>query len=154
MIVVVERRPDAVGGVVHLEPLAGRDLVRAERAAHLVVEDLRRRARERGEPDVAQPLQVVVEREPERGRALPDLERREGVDVQVGQRLLHRRADLQVRLAGEGGVDAALEAELDGAAVPGLRARRTISSSGTTYGAPRRFAASLPFEKAQKPQRK
>ena len=31
---------------------------------------------------------------------------------------------------------------------------RTISSCGTRYGAPRRFAASLPFEKAQKPQRK
>ena len=77
-----------------------------------------------------QPPEVVSEREPERGRALPDLERREGVDV--SQRLLHGRADLQVRLAGERGVDAALEAELDGAAVPASFARRTISSSGTT----------------------
>ena len=42
------------------------------------------------------------------------------MDVQVGQRLLHRRADLQVRLAGESRVDPALEADLDGAAVPRL----------------------------------
>ena len=36
-------------------------------------------------PSVAQPRQVLLEREPERRRALPDLERRERVDVQPGQ---------------------------------------------------------------------
>ena len=76
------------------------------------------------------------------------------MDVQVGQRALDRAHDVDVEVAGEGGVDPALEADLDRAALPGLCARRTISSSGTRYGAPRRFSASLPFEKAQKPQRK
>ncbi len=71
-------------------------------------------------PDVPEPHQVLVQREIEGGRALPHLERRESVYVQVGKLLLHGRADLQVRLAGEGGVDAALEADLDGAAVPRL----------------------------------
>ena len=54
------------------------------------------------------------------------------MDVEIGQRLLDRGADLQVRLAGERGVDPALEAELDGATVHASFARRTISSSGTT----------------------
>jgi hypothetical protein len=34
----------------HLEPLAGADLVGAKDGAHLVVEDFRRRARQRAEP--------------------------------------------------------------------------------------------------------
>ena len=74
--------------------------------------------------------EVVGQRLAERGGALPDLERGEGVDVEVGHGLLHGGADLEVRLAGEGRVDAALETDLDRAASR-LGARRTISASGT-----------------------
>ena len=44
-----------MGGLVHLEPLRGRDLVGADDRADLVVEHLGRGARERGEALVAQP---------------------------------------------------------------------------------------------------
>ena len=78
----VRAQADAVRGVVHLEPLVGRHLVGADHRAHLVVEDLRGRARQRAEADVAQPRRgTSLEREPERRRALPDLERRERVHV-------------------------------------------------------------------------
>src|ERR671939_289710 len=39
---------------------------------------------------------------------------------QVGHRRLHRAADVEVRLPGEGGMDAALEADLGRAALPRL----------------------------------
>ena len=111
---------DPVRGLVHLEPLAGRDLVRAEGAPHLVVEDLGGRARERGEAGVAEQGEVLVERQPERRRALPDLERGERVHVDPGHGLLHGAADLEVGLAGEARVDPALEADLRRAALPRL----------------------------------
>src|SRR4030095_5920561 len=97
-----------------LEPLLRRDLVRTEDPPHLVVEDLRRRAGKRGEARVAQAHEVVGEGEPERGRALPDLERGEGVDVQVRKVALDRLDELDVVVPGERGMDAALEAHLDG----------------------------------------
>ena len=65
----------------------------------------------------------------ERRRALEDFERREGVDVQAGRRLLDGAADRQIGLAGVARMDAALQADFDGAALPGLAARRSISSS-------------------------
>jgi len=51
-------------------------------------------------------------------------------------------------------MDSALQTDLGRAALQASSQRRTISSCGTRYGAPRRFAASFPFEKAQNPQRK
>ena len=107
-------------GLVHREPLLGRDLVGADDRAHLVVEDLRRRARQRAEAEVAQHREVVLERQTERLRALPDLERREGMDVQVGQLGPDRVDDGGVVLARERRVDAALEADLGRAAIPRL----------------------------------
>src|SRR5881392_3314576 len=67
--------------VVDAQPLAGRDLVRAEHASDLVVEDLGRGAGERAEPSLAQAQEVVLERGAERRGALPDLERGERVHV-------------------------------------------------------------------------
>ena len=49
MMVAVVRKPSLVRGTHHLEPLAGADLVRAEHGAHLIVEDLGRRARQRAQ---------------------------------------------------------------------------------------------------------
>ena len=120
MIVLFERRPDLVRGSVHLEPLRGRDLVRADDRADLVVEHLGGGARERGEPLVAEALEVVAQRDAERRGALPDLERAEGVDVQLGHGVLDRADDRDVVVAVEAGMDPALEADLGGAALPGL----------------------------------
>src|SRR5213075_2000059 len=92
----------------------------ADDGADLVVQDLGRRSRERSEAGVAQPLEVRVERQLEGGSALPDLERREGVDVKPWHGVLDRPADVDVEVAGEGGMDPPLEADLRGAALPGL----------------------------------
>ena len=75
---------------------------------------------QRAEAERAQQLQVLLEREPERRRALPDLERRERVDVEVGQLGPDRVHDRRVVLARERRVDPALEADLGRAAVPRL----------------------------------
>ncbi len=109
-------------GAHDLEPLLGAQLVGAEHAPHLVVEDLGGRARQAAEPGVAQLLEVVAQA-PALGRgALPDLERREGVDVQVRQLGADGAHEVEVPGAREAGVDAALQADLGRAAIPGLGA--------------------------------
>ena len=118
------RRPqaDGVRGAHDLEPLLGAQLVGAEDAPHLVVEDLRGGARQAAEAGVAQQLEVVAQR-PALGRgALPDLERGEGVDVQLRQRRADRPHEVEVPGAGEARVDAALQADLRRAAIPRLLA--------------------------------
>ncbi len=106
--------------VVHLEPLRGRDLVGADDRAHLVVEDLGGRAGQRREPRVAQPREVVGQRQAERRRALPDLERRERVHVHLRHRVLDRAHDRLVVVAVERRMDPALQAHLGRAAIPRL----------------------------------
>ena len=142
-------------GAVHLEPLRGRDLVGADHGPDLVVEHLGGGAGERGEPLVAEPFEVVAERDAESRGALPDLECAEGVDVQVGHRILDRPNHGDVVVTVEGRVDPALETDLGRSACP--RPRRPGGRSpraARDTGSPRRFAASFPFENAQKPQRK
>ena len=123
------RRADADGvrGAHHLEPLLGVDLVGAEDGAHLVVEDLGGGARHAAEPGLFQLTQVVGERPLHRRGALPDLERRERVHVDLGLRGLHGAQDVEVPLAGEARVDAALQTDLSAAALPRLdRAPRDL----------------------------
>ena len=109
--------------VVHLEPLGRRDLVGADDGTDLVVQDLGRSARQRPEPEIAEPREVLAEPEPERRRALPHLERRERVHVDPGHGGPDRRDDVGVVVAGERRMDAALQADLRRAPVPGLDAR-------------------------------
>src|SRR5215469_12526361 len=52
--------------------------------------------------------------------ALPDLKRRKGVDMDAGHRLFDRVADRKIGGAGVFGMDAALQADLGGAAFPSL----------------------------------
>src|SRR6266700_2432584 len=106
--------------LVDVEPLPGRDLVRADHRADLVVEDLCRGARQRREPFVAQPRQVLVETGAERSRALPDLQRAERMHMQVRYGVLDRLHDGRVVVTGEARVDPALKADLGRAAVPRL----------------------------------
>ena len=122
IIVTFERKPDSMGGVVHLEPLRGRDLVRTDHAPDLVVEDLRGRTGERTEACIVQARQVVLERKAERRRSLPHLQRRERVDVQPRHCVLDRLDDREVVVTGEGGMDPALQAHLRRAAFPRLLA--------------------------------
>ena len=75
---------------------------------------------QRREALVAQPREVVAQRDAERRRALPDLERAERVHVQVGHRVLDRAHDRDVVVAVEGRMDPALEADLGRAALPRL----------------------------------
>ena len=83
MIVEVERRPARWAVSCTSSHWATLTLSGTEGAPDLVVENLGRGARERGKPDVAQAREVVGERLAERRRALPDLEGRESVHVQV-----------------------------------------------------------------------
>ena len=141
-------------GRVHVEPLRRRHLVGADDRPHLVVEDLGRGPGERPEAEVAQTREVGVEIEAERRRPLPDLERREGVDVHPGHRILDQTHDPRVVVPREGRMDSALEADLGRASLPRLADAPDDLVVGHEYAGPRRFAASFPFENAQKPQRK
>ena len=109
-----------VRGLDHFEPFAGVELVRTDALAHLVVEDLGRRAGEAAETLRAQPLQKRAQGHAERLRAVRDFERREGVHVHSRHRLLHGAQQGQIGVAGVGRMNAALQADLGGAAVPGL----------------------------------
>ena len=103
---------DPVGRAVGVEPLVGGDLVGAEDGADVVVEDLGRGARQRLEPGIHEAPEVVGERFVEPLGALGDLECGEAVDVDVGSCFLHRSGDVDVVVAVEVGMDAALEADL------------------------------------------
>ena len=85
------------------------------RGADLVVEDLRSGARQRAQPGVHEPAQVVGQGLVEALGPLGDLEGGEAVDVDVGHGVLHGPGDVDVVVAVEVGVDAALEAHLGGA---------------------------------------
>ena len=77
-----------------------------------------------------------LERQAERGRALPDLERAEGVHVQVGHRVLHRAHDSRVESPVKAGWMPPWRQISVAPRSHASSARRTISSSGTRYGAP------------------
>ena len=103
-----------------VQPALRRHLVGADDAAHLVVEDLGRGARQRTQARSLELLQKLADRQPERARAVRDLERRERVHVDVGHRFLRGTADAQVGLAGERRMDAALHADFGAATLPGF----------------------------------
>jgi hypothetical protein len=79
--------------------------------------------------------QVGLQIEAERGGALPDLQRRERVHVHVRHRGLHRVDDVDVRVAGVLRVNAALHADLGGAARPGFRGAALNLLVGEIVGA-------------------
>ncbi len=100
---------------------------------------------ERSEARVSKAREIVGEREPEGRRALPDLERREGVHVQIGQLALDRLDELDVVVAGERRVDAALEADLDRASLPGLVAAADDLVERDEIGRAPQVLGQLPF---------
>ncbi len=134
-----------MGSVVHLEPLSGVHLVRAEHLPDVVVQHLGCGAGKGGEADSAEPLEIVGEGQAEGRCALPDLEGRERVNVEVRQLVLHRGADLRVRLPGKGGMDTALEADLNRAPVPGLPCPADDLADRDDVGGPPEVCGELPF---------
>src|SRR6266851_1210429 len=112
--------PDRVCGFHDFEPLGGLDLVGADHRADLVVEDLGCGAGERAEPRRLQLAQEVGDSAPEGLRTLPDLERRERVDVDARNGFLDRMADPEIGGAGIFRMNAALHADLGGASLPGF----------------------------------
>ncbi len=115
MMVTFDRSPDRVGGAMGLQPFVGRDLVRAEDGTDLVVQDLGGRARQRLEPGVAQLREVVGQGDARAPSPFGDLEGREPVDVDRGRHGSDGPDHLQVVVAVEVRMDAALQAHLGGA---------------------------------------
>ena len=140
MMVTFERRPDPMGGAVGIEPLLGVDLVGAQDRADLVVEDLGGGARQRAQTGVLQPRAGTSSSGSPRRRA-PSVTSSavKRVHVDVGHRFLHRPGDVDVVVAVEVGVDAALQAHLGRAELGGLdgaalRSRRGRAGTGCRAG--------------------
>src|SRR4029453_14411921 len=115
-------QPDAMRRLHDLQPFGGLDLVGADDGADLVVEDLGGGTGERAQPSVAEFGEEIGEGAAEGFGALPPVEGREGVDVEAGPRLFDGAAYVQVGRAGVFRMDAALQADLGGAALPRLLA--------------------------------
>ncbi len=115
-------RPDAqlVCSGDDLDPLVCRELALGQDPAHLVVEDLRRRAGDRVEAGVPGPLEPVAEGQVGTGGTVDDLHGRERMHVHRRDPLLHGRGKVEVRRARQLGVDTALHADLGGPEPPGL----------------------------------
>ncbi len=116
------RRRDAhpVGGADDLDPGLRGQLALGEHPADVVVEDLGGGAGDGVEARLAGLDQEVLEGQPGARGAVDDLHRGEGVHVHLRDARLHRRGEVEVRRAGQLGVDAALHAHLGGAEVPRL----------------------------------
>jgi hypothetical protein len=113
------RDPDAVRGGDDLDPLGGGQLALGEHPAHVVVEDLGRGAGDGVEPASFASVRNSSTESPVRD-PVDDLHRAEGVQVHPGHRA-SPRGEVEVRGAGQLGVDAALHADLGRADVPRLR---------------------------------
>ncbi len=120
-MVAVVRRPTLVRSFDDREPLRGVQLVGAQDGANVVVENFGGGARQRAETGVAQPLQITRQRLADAVRAVPNLERREGVDMHARHGIFHRAQQREIGRAVERRMDAALHADFGGAALPGFR---------------------------------
>ena len=116
----VRREADGVGDFVGVQPFLGGDLVRAQDGADAVVEDLRGGSWKRPQPDLDQAAKVLVQRFAETFGAFGDFERGETVDVDPGRGSGHCPADVDVVVAVEVGMDAALQCHLGGTTGLGL----------------------------------
>ena len=107
-----------VGHDHHMGPLGGRDLVGTEVGSNPVVEDLGRGPRQRAQSGFLEPRQELGDTDPEGLGSLPHLQRRKPVHMHVGHGLLDRLHHRYVEVAGEFGMNTALEAHLGGPRLP------------------------------------
>ena len=119
---------DRVRGLHDVEPLGGLDLVRADDGAHLVVEDLGGRAGQRAEAGALELGQEVGAAACRASRAPCHTSSGEkACTCMSGRAAFTRAADVEIGRAGVVGMDAALQADLGRAALPGLqRAARDL----------------------------
>ena len=115
----VGAQPDAVGDPVHLQP-SSVVTWSGQMTARISSSDLGVGAGKAGEAGRLEPQQVVAQRLAEPAGALVDLQGGEAVDVHAGHGLAHGLGNVQVVVAVEAGVDAALEGDLGGPALVGL----------------------------------
>ena len=104
----------------HVEPRLRGELVGRELATHVVIQDLGRRAGQRTQARALELDEKFGDGDSERLCAVTDLERRKGMDVYLRLRLLRGATNVQIRLACERRMDAALHADLCAAAIEGL----------------------------------
>src|SRR5277367_4077366 len=103
-----------------IEPLCRVHLVGADYRAHLVVQDLGGGARQGAQAGGLELRQKRPDWHSERGRALRDLQWREGVNVHIRDRRLDGVANAEIGLAGVVRMNAALEAYLGRPSLPSL----------------------------------
>src|SRR5271157_1775557 len=111
---------ETVRGPHDIEPLCRVHLVRADYGAHRVVQNLGGGARQGAQAGSLELRQKRPDWYSKRGRALRDLQWREGVNVHIRDRRLDGPANAEIGLAGEVRMDAALEAYLGRASLPCL----------------------------------
>ena len=103
-----------------LLPRVRGELALREEPPDVVVEDLRRGARDRAEPVLLARGEELFEGHPHLRGAVQHLHRAERVDVDLRHPTLHRVEEVEVERAGQVGMDPALHAHLARAAVPRL----------------------------------
>ena len=113
---------DRVCGLDDLHPTGGVQLAGRQDIPDLVVEDLRRRSRQAADPRLHHPGQVIGEFHPALAMPPIDLLGRVGVEVQLRKGALDGRGQLVVVLVIFLRVNAALDADLAGAALDGFGA--------------------------------
>ena len=124
MIVAVVLQADAMRGLDDRQPLRGRDLVGANDARDLVVEHFGRSARQRAEARVFQLGQESSTEMPSVAAPCVISSGEKAWIWMSGHRLFDGAADREIGRAGIVGMDAALQTDLDRAALPGLDVRR------------------------------
>ena len=137
-----------------LQPLVGGHLVGADDRPDLVVEDLGGGAEQAGQAGRLEPQQVVAERLAEPPGPLVDLQGGEAVDVHARHGLVHGLGHVQVVVAVEAGVDAALEGDLGGPALVGLDHPPGHLVQAEQVGRAPQVEAGRALGEAQKRQRK
>ena len=86
----------------------------------MIIENFRSRAWQRAQPRGLELLEVGFERKAKSARTVHDFQRRECMDVHVWYRRLDRAANLEISVAVKARMNAALEADFGGAAIPGF----------------------------------
>ena len=103
-----------------IEPLPGGDLVGANLITHLVVQDLGGRSRQSAQARVTESDQVLANINAEGFCPMPDLKRRERVNMEIRHCLTDCSTDFEIGFAAVSRMNTALHADFRRSAFPGL----------------------------------